>query len=153
MPGTWEPLLSTARGMFAAAGSWVALEFVGRPYRKFLDLRGEIIRRVTEIANVKPAYRPNPDKPVDFFNEVLSHDEIKRLREAESMLRDLASQMSAFATNETAARWLAVKRGYDPGRASGALFGLSNEMHRKGAAFATHRHALEDALQLARHTL
>jgi hypothetical protein len=32
---------------FAAALGWVILEFVGRPLRKFYDLRGEVIRRLT----------------------------------------------------------------------------------------------------------
>jgi len=38
----------------AAALGWVVLEFVARPLRKFYDLRGEVIRRLTEYANVSP---------------------------------------------------------------------------------------------------
>jgi hypothetical protein len=35
-----------AIGSYAAAAfAWVVLEFIGRPLRRFIDLRGEIIRK------------------------------------------------------------------------------------------------------------
>ena len=50
--------LGTAGG---ALGGWVLLTFVGGPLRKFFDLRGEIIRRLTEFANVRARYKVLPD--------------------------------------------------------------------------------------------
>lgn len=43
-------------------------------------------------------------------------------------VRDLASQMRAFAFNETLALHIVRWFGYDPGKASAAMIGLSNTM-------------------------
>jgi hypothetical protein len=37
------------------------ISFVGRPLRKFYDLRGEVFRRLTEFANVRARLREIPD--------------------------------------------------------------------------------------------
>jgi hypothetical protein len=43
--------LQIAGSFAAAAFAWVVLEFVGRPLRNFFDLRGEVIRRLTEFGS------------------------------------------------------------------------------------------------------
>lgn len=150
MPISWQPI---AGFLVGGIGGWVVTEFVGRPFRKFFDLKGEIIRQMTLIANVKPAYRPNPDKREELLNNVLSHDETARLRAAESALRELAARMREFALNERFAKSFVVRLGYDPDQASAALLGIEGTINRKGQEFANHKATLEKALRLDPHTL
>jgi hypothetical protein len=120
----------------AAALGWVVLEFVGRPLRKFYDLRGEVIRRLTEFANVGARWREIPDDTgaasENFEDLGLSAEELSRLQNAQSVLRDLASQLTAFAYNETAALYVAKAWHYDPLEATSGLIGLSNRIDRCG---------------------
>jgi len=116
----------------AAALGWVVLEFVARPLRKFYDLRGEVIRRLTEYANVSPRWREIPDDVGATSGNreqlELSAEEIERLKKAQDVLRDLASQMVAFAGNETWALYAAEAMRYDPRHAAEGLIGLSNRI-------------------------
>jgi hypothetical protein len=126
-----------AIGSFAAAAiAWVTLEFVGRPLRKFYDLRGEIIYRLAKIANVRSIKAPTEQSPSGVTNqERLSVAELAALADAIKTVRDLASQLRAFAFNETSAlhfvRWL----GYVPLKASEGLFGLSAPAEVRAGAF------------------
>ncbi len=45
--------LSVALSFFAATVAWLVFEFVGRPFRRFFDLRGEVIYVLTVTANVR----------------------------------------------------------------------------------------------------
>jgi hypothetical protein len=79
-----------AVGSFAAAAfAWVALEFVGRPLRKFFDLRGEIIRRLIEFTNIRARWKEIPDSSGAISGERealdLSEAEIARLEEAQTI--------------------------------------------------------------------
>jgi hypothetical protein len=137
--------------LLAGALGWVALEFFGRPLRKFFDLRGEIIRQLVRFANVRPRYTPITDRtgkviPVD---QMLSDAERQRLTLAMDTFRDLGSQMSAFANNETFALRAAKTFGYDPALASSSLIGLSNSIDTHGAPERIlNRTALAKALKL-----
>jgi hypothetical protein len=137
---------------FAAAIAWVVLEFVGRPSRKFFDLRGEIIQKLAEYDNVRARAtetRPEQDYGVD--NSIkLNEEELKRMDEAIKCFRDLAARMRAFAENETVALW-GVRRllRYDPAGASKALFGLSNSYSIYGKERTFHRKQLVAALRLS----
>jgi hypothetical protein len=67
-----------AIGSFAAGAiAWVALEFFGRPLRKFYDLRGETVYRLAKVANVRS--RPKASDKQSASGEV----EEFRLSEAE----------------------------------------------------------------------
>ncbi len=55
-----QSAIQAVGSFFAAAFDWVVLEFVGRPLRRFYDLRGEVIRRLTEFANVGATMAGNP---------------------------------------------------------------------------------------------
>jgi hypothetical protein len=142
-----------AVGSFAAAAfAWVALEFVGRPLRKFFDLRGEIIRRLIEFANIRARWKEMPDGSGAISGEReavdLSEAEIARLEEARKILRDLASQMRAFAGNETFALYFVHWLNYNPQSASAGLFGLSNSFDTYGEGKAFQRKTLADALRI-----
>jgi hypothetical protein len=120
-----EAAFQVIGSFFAAALGWVVLEFVARPLRKFYDLRGEVIRRLTEYANIKPRWR---EIPGDRKELELSQEEIARLEKAQDVLRDLASQLVAFASNETWALHVAKRMGHDPAHAARGLTGLSNRI-------------------------
>jgi len=124
---SWSGFLLGAIGaMFA----WLAVEFVGRPFRRFFDLRGEVSRRLTQFGNV-PARGKLVGSEVEVIK--LSPAQDARLTEAENVYRDLASQMRGFASAE----WLAelivryVLR-FNAHEISKALIGLSNEIPTYG---------------------
>jgi len=131
-------------GVFLLGGvGWLVTSFVGRPVRQFVDLRGEVIQRSVLYGNVAALQQESPDGSVKQID--LSDEEIKRLREAEGVFRDLAARMRAFALNERMAVWL-VRLRYDPWEASEALLGVSNTLHKYGGTRADAWKALERAL-------
>jgi hypothetical protein len=139
---------SAAGGALGATGGWVVSTFVGGPLRKFFDLRGEIIRRFTEFANVRARYKELPNHPGGFEDMGLSDKEIARLEEVQSTIRDLASQIRAFADNEPLAAWF-VRWRYDPMKASTGLIGLSNSYDTYGKDRAFHRTTVAGALRIS----
>jgi hypothetical protein len=122
--------------------------FVGRPIRNFFDLRGEIIRRMAQFANVRLPWKERRDDPdkLEAMEPKLSAKEEARLNEAQEMLRDLASQMRSFALNEALAVRL-LKYRYDPFEASARLFGLANRFDRYGESKLAMSRAIEKALR------
>ena len=114
----WEQMLSIAVSALAAGVSWVSLEFVARPYRRFIDLRGEIIRRVAETADVRPRYvpyrTPDGEDRFDQNDPPLLLEEIEKLQDAGTArygrsgrdprrtLRDLASQVGSGCVSGSA---------------------------------------------------
>jgi hypothetical protein len=110
--------------------TWLITEFIGRPVRRFFDLRGEIIRQMAQCNNVM-ARQQEDDAYGTRVNIDISEEEEHRLKNAEQIFRDLASQMRSFALNETGAVWL-VKLRYDLQKASNALFRVSNKIGTYG---------------------
>jgi hypothetical protein len=140
-------------GSFAVATiGWLVLEFVGRPYRRFYDLRGEVIQALVQFANVRARYRAIPDNVGATSGEMeslgLPDDEIERLELAKNTFRELAARMSAFAENETVALWLARTVAYNPAAASAGLIGISNSLDESSPDRAFHRRTLARALRL-----
>jgi hypothetical protein len=144
----WLTLSSAFIGTICGALGWTVSAFVGAPARRFLDLRGEVIRRLTEFANVLAQYKEirNSDGKVEQLE--LSNDDSARLEEAKRVLRDLGSQMRAFAHNEPAAVWLIRRLRYDPSAASAGLIGLSNRYNTYGFERARQRQIVETALRI-----
>jgi hypothetical protein len=107
---------------------------------------------LTEFANVRANWKEVPDDSgvaSDNLEEVdLSAAEIARLEEAQKTFRDLASQMQAFAQNETFARYFAELLLYKPRAAGAALIGLSNSYGTYGRTKALHRAQLHKALRI-----
>jgi hypothetical protein len=157
-----ETIGSLVVGAIGAGIGWGLTEFAARPIRRFFDLRGEIIRRIAQYNNVPVRFRETPDgkrevlpfrETRDGEREVLpfSDDEDARLKEAHSVLRDLAAQMRGFAHNETWATWVLSVR-YDPGRASEGLFGLSNDIAVVGGRHRAKK-IVADALRIPENIL
>jgi len=130
----------------AATGAfgWFAVEFLLRPIRKFLDLRRSVRHQMLSLANV-PA--PQPRETCVTFGQIQQYDtDLKNVREAQRILRDLGSHMLAFGESETVA-CIAIKPfGFDPSAAGRNLIGLSNILDRYGADRAALRKNAETAL-------
>jgi hypothetical protein len=120
---------------FVAAGAmgWFGTAFLGRPIRHFFDLRGEVIRRWTQCANVRARWKEDPSKTWQTVEEPgFTEADAKRLEEAEGIFRELGSQMRAFAQNETLAVWIVKLLRYDPVMASAGLIGMSHSLATYG---------------------
>jgi hypothetical protein len=83
----------------------------------------------------------------DRKEQSLSKDEIEILEDAQEILRNLASQMRAFAFNETVGGYTVRSLGYDPLKASDGLFGLSNSLDTYGKGRRLHRETIAEALR------
>jgi hypothetical protein len=147
----WVALGSAMGGALGAALGWIASSFVGGPVRRFFDLRGEVIRRLTEFGNVRARWKDIRDDSGASSGQVeemdISEKEIARLEEAQRVLRDLASQIRAFAENEPLAMRFVLLR-YDPMTASSGLIGLSNAYDSYGESKAFQRKKIETALRI-----
>lgn len=135
----------------AAVVGWLVLEFVGRPFRGFFDLRSEVIRLLTEFANVRARWKPVPDDSGSISGDMeekdLSYEEIERLDEATNEIRAVAARMRAFALNETCALYATRALGYEPFKASEGLIGLSNSFAFYGEQKNFHRIEIAKALK------
>jgi hypothetical protein len=125
-------------------GRCARVVFAGRPIRRFWDLRGEIIQHMVLYANVCGVLNERLDGTTESVE--IPDEEFRRLREAQSVFRDLAARMLAFVLNEPLAMWF-VKRFYDPMKASGALVGMENSLHKYGGQRAAAKEELEKVLK------
>ncbi len=133
----------------AAAGAfgWFALELLGRPIRKFFDLRRLVRYQMHFVANVAV---PQPRETCVSSAQIQQYDQdLKDVREAQRILRDLASQMLAFSQSETAACIAIRPLGFDPSAAGRSLISLSNTLDRYGADRADFRKNVETALRFS----
>jgi hypothetical protein len=73
-----------------AAFAWFGLEFLGRPVRNFFGLRRLVRHQMLFLANV-PA--PQPRETCVTSEQIQRYDiDLKNVREAQRILRDLGSQ-------------------------------------------------------------
>ena len=142
---------SLLAGAIGAGLGWVTLEFVARPIRRFFDLRGEIIRRVAQYNNVPARYRDKRDGTKETLP--IGEDQLAKLQEAQSVIRDLAARMRGFAHNESFAEWVLLQLRYDPRGASDGLFGLSNDMDTYGEDQRRRRQIIGKALRIPENIL
>ena len=105
-------------GVFLLGGvGWGVTSFGGGPFRRFFDLRSEVIHKAVLYANVAASYHEEAGSLVRRPVEISEGDRA-RLREAEDTFRDLAARMRAFALNEPFAVRLVWLWRYDPMQAS-----------------------------------
>jgi hypothetical protein len=124
---------------------WIVTSFVGQPFRRFFDLRNEVIHKSVLYANVRAAQQAHVDGTTE--PRSLDTEELGRLREAEDTFRDLAARMHAFALNEPLAVRLVSLWKFDPMTASSALLGVSNTLHSYGGDRAAAKSRLENELR------
>ena len=127
------------------AFGWFALQFLARPIRKFFELRRLVHHHVLSLAGV-PA--PQPRETCFTSEQIRRYDiDLKNVRVAKQVLRELGAQMLAFGETETAA-CIAIKPfGFDPSVAGHHLIGLSNALDCYGTDRATLRKNVERALR------
>jgi hypothetical protein len=85
-------------GALGAIAAWLTVEFLGRPFRRFFDLRGEIARKLVQFGNVFARSRMLDDYKREALT--LNAQQEARLVQAEDTFRDRGSQMTAFAQAE-----------------------------------------------------
>jgi len=128
------------------AFGWFALELIGRPVRSFFDLRRSVRDQMLSLANVPT---PQARETCVTSEQIRQYDrDLKNAREAQRVLRDLASQMLAFAESERAACFAIKPFGFDPSSAGNCLIGLSNTLDRHGPGRANFHKKVERALRL-----
>ena len=135
---------------FATAGAlaWFALELVGRPVRKFFDLRRSVRHHMLSLANVPT---PQARETCVTSEQIRQYDrDLKTAREAQRVLNDLASQMLAFAGRERAACMAIRPFGLDASAAGRALTKLANALDRHGPERARFHGDVEKALRLGK---
>lgn len=91
---------------------WLALEFVGRPVRKFFDLRREVKRMMLIYWDAPHLLLLHP------ADREAAYDE---LRKADDEFRELGAQLVSFEKSETLAAWFAKRLGFDPRQAGTIL--------------------------------
>ena len=134
-------------GAIGAILAWLTTEFVGRPFRRFFDMRGEVSRRLVQYDNVMARAKMvdgTQREPIK-----LSKQEDTRLAEAQNTFRDLASQMRGFAQAEPLAAMI-VERvfKYEPMKISTALIGYSNEISTYGEGRHLYKVQIEKLLRI-----
>ena len=128
------------------AFGWFAFELVGRPVRKFFDLRRIVRQQMLSLADVPT---PQARETCVTSEQIRQYDkDLKNAREAQRILRDLASQMRAFGESETAARIAIRPFGFDPSSAGNGLIKLSNALDRHGPDRARFHENVETALRI-----
>jgi hypothetical protein len=128
------------------AFGWFGLELIGRPVRSFFDLRRTVHHQMLSLANVPT---PQARETCVTSEQIRQYDkDLKNAREAQRVLRDLASQMLAFAESERAACIAIRPFGLDPSAAGNGLIGLSKTLDRHGPDRARLHKIVETALRL-----
>jgi hypothetical protein len=133
-------------GAIGAVISWPLVEFVGKPFRQFFDIRRQVARCLVDYGNV--AARSSIDQSGEWKKLDPSKEEDDRLIEAQQAFRGLAADMRAFANGEPAANW-AVRffgYGYDTDEIADALLSLEANLPTKGIALHEARNKVERLL-------
>jgi hypothetical protein len=115
-------------GAIGAILCWVALEFVGKPFRKFFDLKRDGLEALNLYANVlvdRQEVVLIDDDGLMGWNRPETAPE-KRLREAREAFRLHGSRFLAFASTEGLAVSALKLFGFAPEQAGRGFVGLSN---------------------------
>lgn len=128
--------------------AWLALELVGRPVRKFLDLRRSVRHHMLSLADVPT---PQARETCVTSEQIRQYDrDLKNAREAQRVLNDLGLQMLAFAERERAACVAIRPAGFDASAAGRSLTKLANALDRHGPERARFHGDVEKALRLGK---
>lgn len=149
MEAVWL-LFGALGGAMGALAAWVALEFVGKPIRRFFDLKAEIARQLAVFGNVGARGVAEKYRGITlaYTDDEITPQQLSRITSARDVFRDLSAQMRAFADTETLAKLVLRVLGYDPGRASRAMMSLSNNIEYYGQERSEARQNVQTALKL-----
>jgi hypothetical protein len=132
-------------GFLGGICGWFANDFIGKPLRRFYDLRSEVGRCLLYYGNVTA--RGRWVNAYQFETNDITPDENERLTEAQNAYRNLAAKMSAFADGERLANWMVRTTGFDAGKIASALLAYSNEIEIYGQRRADARKHLQKLLR------
>jgi hypothetical protein len=130
----------------AAAVTWVLLEFVGKPFRAFFELKKDGLEVLILYGNVgaRGVYLHDDHlQPID--PRIVAKE--MRLQEAEAAFRRCGSKLQAFANTETLAVFALRRVGYHPLDAGRGFIGLSNTIGEHGQARDDNRNLIERSLK------
>jgi len=111
--------------LILGAIGWIALEFLGRPVRKFFDLRSQA-KALLSIHN-------------DPFDE---DDEPRK------EFKELGAMLVAFDSAEVFAASLVRRIGFNPSQAGDALLNLANDWGKANVAYNEYRKSIKSGLRL-----
>jgi hypothetical protein len=116
-------LLSIGLGAITAVIAWFVTSFVGTPFRRFWDLRGEAIQVLNENARFIPG--PPSQSELWFPSPILNPT---ARQNAALQLRAIGSKMIAFSQNELFASHALRAFGINPSLAGQMFVEASNAM-------------------------
>jgi len=120
-------ILTTLGGIFLGAAGWVMLEFIGRPLRRFVDLRQEAQRRMLLFSMNRSHIAPP-----DFLGDDLYGDtDPDRLIAARKEIRDIGAQLVAYANSEWPMSAILKVFGFNITAAGDHFMFLSMAMHHR----------------------
>lgn len=127
------------------AVGWLAFEQIGRPVRKFFELRRSVRDQLPFLSDI-PA--PQPRETCVTSLQIRQYDaDLKAARAAQRTLHELAALMLAFAEQEKVA-CIAIKPfGLDPAAAGSGMIGLAKVLDRHGADRSELRKKVDRALR------
>jgi hypothetical protein len=135
-----------AWGAFGAVIAWVGLEFVGKPFRAFFELKKDCLEALTLYGNIGGREIYRDDDPLRPIDPRIAAKEL-RLQEAEAAFRKFGSKLQAFANTETLAIIALHRLGYQPLEAGRGFIGLSNTLGEYGQARNDNRKLIERSLK------
>ncbi len=138
-------------GAIGAILCWVALEFVGKPFRKFFDLKRDGLEALNLHANVLVDRQEVVLLMADDGMMGRERPEAapeKRLREAREAFRLHGSRFLAFASTEGLAVSALKLFGFAPEEAGRGFIGLSNTIDEIGEPRHRNRQLIERSLKV-----
>lgn len=129
-------------GVLGAITAWVELEFAGKPFRAFFELKKDGLEVLILYGNVGARGVYLHDDHLQAVDPRIVAKEI-RLQEAEAAFRRCGSKLQAFANTETLAVIALRLLGYQPLDAGRGFIGLSNTIGEHGKARSDNRNLIE----------
>jgi hypothetical protein len=115
--------LNALAALLLGAFGWFALEFVGRPVRKFFDLRQQIKKQMLLHWEKEEAHTIPPPDRADWY---------RKLNPVRQVFADLAAEMVAFDRSEAVACWFVRLLGFDPDSAGNVLRAIASDFGTSG---------------------
>jgi hypothetical protein len=136
--------LSLVLGAVGAVVAWIALEFLGKPFRAFFDLKKAAVEALTDYGNV--GTRPVVLNDDHLFPKQIPGEE--RRQTAAAAFRTIGSKFDGFARTEVFAVLILRMLKYDPQGASRGFIGFSNTIGDASGERYANRLRIESALKL-----
>jgi hypothetical protein len=150
--GFFSRAMPVSFGAIGVIIGWIGLEFVGKPFRTFFDLKRGSLETLTLYANVRARTKElvlrNDDGVMSWPSSPrLETAEERRLREAEEAFRQWGSRFNAFARTEWLAVFVLHLLRFRPEDAGKGFIGLSNSIGEYGQTRHESRKLVERSLK------